>query len=112
MGNTFRDAMTWLHTWAGVVFSGLLFAIFWMGTLSVYDREIDRWMMPMTRLPAPETRFSADAIWKETGSASTGSPYWRLYLPTAREPTARIIYADAKVQDYFASLTDKKTHVP
>ncbi len=50
MEPTFRASMNWLHTWAGVVLGGLLFAIFWMGTLSVFDREIDRWMAPMTRL--------------------------------------------------------------
>ena len=47
----FRASMNWLHTWSGVVLGGLLFAIFWMGTLSVFDREIDRWMAPMIRLP-------------------------------------------------------------
>ncbi len=41
MEPTFRASMGWLHTWAGVVLGGLLFAIFWMGTLSVFDREID-----------------------------------------------------------------------
>ena len=50
MGTGFRTSMDWLHTSAGVVLGGLLFAIFWMGTLSVFDREIDRWMAPMTRL--------------------------------------------------------------
>ena len=44
--------MGWLHTWAGLVLGAILFAIFWMGTLSVFDREIDRWLMPETRLPA------------------------------------------------------------
>jgi uncharacterized iron-regulated membrane protein len=43
---SFRASMNWLHTWLGVVLGGLLFAIFWMGTLSVFDREIDRWMAP------------------------------------------------------------------
>lgn len=47
----FRGSMNWVHTWAGAVLGGLLFAIFWMGTLSVFDREIDRWMAPMTRVP-------------------------------------------------------------
>ncbi len=48
MEPTFRASLNWLHTWAGVVLGGVLFAIFWMGTLSVFDREIDRWMAPMT----------------------------------------------------------------
>ena len=50
MDRAFRQSMSWLHTWAGVVFGSLLFAIFWMGTLSVFDKEVDRWMAPTTRL--------------------------------------------------------------
>ena len=45
-----RREMTVVHTWAGVVCSGLLFAMFWMGTLSVFDREIDQWMIPELRI--------------------------------------------------------------
>ena len=58
---TLRRSMSWLHTWAGVVLGSLLFAIFWMGTLSVFDREIDRWMMPATRIAAPAEPVSLDA---------------------------------------------------
>ena len=56
MESTFRKRMSWVHTWVGLVICALLFAIFWMGTLAVFDREIDRWMMPMTRLQRPTHR--------------------------------------------------------
>lgn len=46
MERTFGKSMVWLHSWAGVILGSVLFAIFWMGTLSVFDAEIDRWMMP------------------------------------------------------------------
>jgi Uncharacterized iron-regulated membrane protein len=45
-----RLALNWFHTWFGLFAGGLLFVIFWAGTLSVFDREIDRRMMPSTRL--------------------------------------------------------------
>ena len=38
MEQGFRASMNWLHTWSGVVLGGLLFAIFWMGTLSVWQK--------------------------------------------------------------------------
>ena len=41
MGADLRAAMGWLHTWAGLALGAILFAIFWMGTLSVFDREIE-----------------------------------------------------------------------
>ena len=54
--------MTWLHNATGLLCSALLFAMFWMGTLSVFDREIDQWMMPHTRLAASDRSISLDAI--------------------------------------------------
>ena len=50
MGDTLTKSMAALHTWAGVTIGALLFAIFWMGTLSVFSNEIDRWMLPDTRV--------------------------------------------------------------
>ena len=52
----FRVRMGGVHTLAGLVMTALLFAIFWTGTLSVFDKEIDRWMMPATRITADEAR--------------------------------------------------------
>lgn len=49
---TFRQSMTWLHTWFGLVLGFVLMACFYFGSLSVFDREIDRWAIPDTRFPA------------------------------------------------------------
>ncbi len=72
METGFRASMNWLHTWAGVVLGGLLFAIFWMGTLSVFDREIDRWMAPMTRLPVTDKAFSLESLRPSYEAAAVG----------------------------------------
>ena len=50
----FRQAMTWLHTWTGLVLGFVLIAAFFFGALSVFDREIDRWAIPETRFAAAE----------------------------------------------------------
>ncbi len=83
--------MTWLHTWTGVVLGGVLFAIFWMGTLSVFDREIDRWMAPATRFAMPaEPAMSIDDLRSFYDIAvAAGSPVWGVTLPTERVPTLR-----------------------
>lgn len=44
MKPTFRKSMIWLHTYAGLFFAWLLFAIFLTGTLSYYNTEISHWM--------------------------------------------------------------------
>src|SRR5262245_57561381 len=52
MFGTFRLSMAWLHTWVGLVLGFLLVVIFFFGSLSVFDREIDRWAVPATRFAA------------------------------------------------------------
>ena len=90
--------MNWLHTWAGVVLGGVLLAIFWMGTLAVFDREIDRWMAPMTRLPLPaETKVSIDALHPTVEAAvAANSPFWSVLFPTERVPAMRVAWRDGE----------------
>ncbi len=93
MEPTFRGAMGWLHTWTGVVLAGLLFAIFWMGTLSVFDREIDRWMMPATRLALPENPLPLDTLQPLIQEAAAArAPFWSVLLPTDRMPIFRVAW--------------------
>jgi len=58
---TFRQSMTWLHTWFGLVIGYVLIVVFFFGSLSVFDREIDRWAIPATRF-APQPMPSFDAM--------------------------------------------------
>ncbi|MEQ3747428.1 MAG: PepSY-associated TM helix domain-containing protein [Henriciella sp.] len=51
--NTFRQYMSWMHTWTGLVFGWVLFFMFLTGSASYYDTELDRWMQP--EQPAPVT---------------------------------------------------------
>jgi len=54
VGQSFRQAMAWLHTWFGLVLGFVLMAAFFFGALSVFDREFDRWAIPSTRFePQP-----------------------------------------------------------
>ncbi len=52
MLGSFRLSMAWLHTWIGLVLGYVLVVVFLFGSLSVFDREIDRWAMPETRFTA------------------------------------------------------------
>ena len=93
MERTFRQSMNWLHTWAGVVLGSLMFVIFWMGTLSVFDREIDRWMMPATRLASPDTQptVKLDGPVLDTAMQLTkGAPQWFVRLPSERVPVIEL----------------------
>lgn len=96
MEANFRTSMTsmsWLHSWAGVLIGSLLFAMFWMGSLSVFDREIDRWMMPGTRLaPAAIVRpVKLDgAITGQIQRLTEGASQWSIRLPDTRVPALEL----------------------
>lgn len=101
MGTTFRQSMASLHTWAGVVIGGLLFAIFWMGSLSVFDREIDRWMNPGTRLSAELASQAVVLDGPLTQTAmrlSQGSSQWFMRLPTERVPAVELRWRNDKTK--------------
>lgn len=61
MFSSFRLSMSWLHTWAGLVIGFVLIVVFFFGSLSVFDREIDRWALPETRF-APQPMPSFDTL--------------------------------------------------
>jgi len=109
MGTTFRESMAWLHTWAGVVLGALLFAIFWMGSLSAFDQEIDRWMMPETRLAEPDST-SLDYLVGVAREAAPEASRWSFALPTERSPVVRLIFRNAAGDPFFRDI-DTKTGV-
>lgn len=95
MKHGFRDRMGGLHTWAGLVLSALLFAIFWTGTLSVFDKEIDRWMMPESRISvdASTPRLSVDRdILPLLPDLSQGATAWTIGFPSERSPFLSLAY--------------------
>jgi uncharacterized iron-regulated membrane protein len=55
--------MAWLHTWFGLVLGFVLMVVFFFGSLSVFDREIDRWAIPATRFD-PQVMPSFDRVLK------------------------------------------------
>lgn len=90
MKNTFTQSMAWLHTWAGLIFGWLLFAIFVTGTLAVFDKELDHWMQP--EIPATEVP-QADAARRAIAYLQAHEPQagnWGISLPSERSPGLRV----------------------
>jgi hypothetical protein len=71
MLQSFRLSMTWLHTWFGLVLGFVLMVVFFFGSLSVFDREIDRWAIPETRI-APQPMPSFDKMLEPVFRSITG----------------------------------------
>ncbi|MBF0863065.1 PepSY-associated TM helix domain-containing protein [Gluconobacter kanchanaburiensis] len=93
MDQNFRRSMGWMHTWAGVVLGSILFAIFWMGTLSVFDSEIDSWMEPATRLPAATSPLPLETFRPSLNDAITAkAAFWNVIMPDDRQAVVHVHY--------------------
>lgn len=103
----FRRSMNWLHTWLGIGVSTILFAIFWTGTLSVFDQEIDQWMVPEKRLVLPETVNLDNAVlpWIQQAEIEQGARV-NISPPDARSPAIRI---DVRAQERQIVFIDPET---
>ncbi|MBI6940150.1 PepSY domain-containing protein [Pseudomonas putida] len=96
MKNTFTQSMAWLHTWGGLVFGWLLFAIFVTGTLAVFDKELNHWMQP--EIPAHEVP-QAEAAQRAIDYLQAHEPQaanWGVSLPTERAPGLRVSTGDRR----------------
>ena len=94
MKGAFRQSMTWLHTWSGLVFCWILYFMFVTGTLGYFDTEIDRWMMP-EQPPAADVSV-ADAYTvaqRRLETAAAGADRWFVAHASGREePQLRVFW--------------------
>ncbi|MGE0276568.1 MAG: PepSY-associated TM helix domain-containing protein [Nitrospiraceae bacterium] len=92
MKDSFTQSMDWLHTWGGLLFGWLLFAIFFTGTLTVFDKEITYWMQPeLHHLPASSSGDIAAAS-RLLETLGRNSDHWWIQFPTTRIPVTRIFW--------------------
>ncbi|MEM9989719.1 MAG: PepSY-associated TM helix domain-containing protein, partial [Pseudomonadota bacterium] len=121
MKETFRESMTWLHTWAGVTIGAMLFAIFWMGTLTVFDKEVDRWMMPETRVASTaQADLNLDQFMQILEADNADRTMERAYIgfPKERRPyiSTYINYKDGEYSntryraDTLEALPEEQSH--
>ncbi|RZA21149.1 MAG: PepSY domain-containing protein, partial [Proteobacteria bacterium] len=102
-----RSALNWFHTWFGLFLGGLMFVIFWTGTLAVFDREIDRWMMPDTRLSEAQP-LKVDPLLPLVRKLAPDAVQWRIMLPDERTP---VLELQASLSDgtYVSRMVDPAT---
>jgi uncharacterized iron-regulated membrane protein len=92
MFTSIRQALLWMHRFVGIGFSGLLLIAFFMGSLAVYDRELDSWMLPHIRLAPVDTPLSLDhRVVPHIANLTQGKPLmqWYVELPDERRPVVR-----------------------
>lgn len=89
---TFTRSMSELHTWGGLVFGWLLFAIFFTGTLSVFEPEITYWMQHGARVSQTSPVQMVDLADKKLRLLAPKANLWMIALPQGRNQELRIIW--------------------
>jgi len=100
MNKEFLKRITEAHSWLGLIISGVLFVVFFAGSISLFRDEIDQWSMQphlaiSENAPLPISKIMASAIEglpfdpKEhltLISPSKSMPYYKAYIDVIHEP--------------------------
>lgn len=119
----FRQAQAWLHTWCGLWFSWLLFAVFLTGTLAVFEEPITHWMTPehhteeaaVAAAPKPATADRAQRLaWGAAYMAThhPDAPMWELWPSDADGGGALTVYWFDEKRQYVSVQLDPSTGQP
>jgi uncharacterized iron-regulated membrane protein len=107
MKKTFTQSMAWLHTWGGLLFGWLLFAVFLTGSLSLFDKEISHWMRPELRSLPAASGDMADRAARYLRQTAPDADVWYINLPAERERALTASWA--KGEDYTTHYLDPAT---
>lgn len=91
-----RQSMSWLHTWAGLIFGWVLFAMFLTGSLAFFRPEITRWMQPEIQVQAVPAVQAVDMAQRYLNEHAPDAKRWFITPPSAREPLILMLYQVAK----------------
>ncbi|MGC7840044.1 PepSY-associated TM helix domain-containing protein [Pseudomonas wayambapalatensis] len=94
MKEGFRQAMAWLHTWTGLIFGWLLFAIFLTGTLAYFKEEINHWSKPEIHSHPLNPAASLEMAQRYLQANAADSSTWFIRLPSEREAALSVGYRD------------------
>jgi uncharacterized iron-regulated membrane protein len=87
-----RQSMSWLHTWAGLIFGWVLFAMFLTGSLAFFRPEITRWMQPEIDVrPVPAVQ-AVEMGQRYLSENAPDAKRWFITPPSNREPLILMLY--------------------
>ncbi len=90
-------AMSELHTWGGLVFGWLLFAIFLTGTLSIFEPELTHWMQPNLRSVQAEPVQAIATADQKLRLLDPQADIWMIAMPQKRHQDLEIMWKKGKV---------------
>ena len=95
----FRQAMAWLHTWTGLLFGWVLFAMLLTGTLAFFRPEITAWMKPEINVQRSITGTeSVERAVTHLQTHAANSTRWFITPSSPRVPEVGVGYVDPNPQ--------------
>ena len=98
---SWAQRLSGLHTWAGLIAGWLLFAIFFTGTLTVFDHEITRWMRYEIPLNASDLAQSSHSALSVLSERFPESSHWHVLLPSERLGELAVVGSDGNLRTAF-----------
>ncbi|RIA36609.1 putative iron-regulated membrane protein [Hephaestia caeni] len=95
MKESLRQSMAWLHTWVGLLFGWLLFAMFATGTAAYFQEEITRWMQPEVSGTADPVVATEGAV-RYLASIAPDAKTWFITPPNSRSATTQVFWQPAE----------------
>lgn len=92
MHNSIRQSMAWLHSWTGLLFGWLMFAIFLMGTASYYRSEISLWMQPELSKYEVNQNVAIQKAYEYLHTHANDAKYWYIGAATPSSPVTKIYW--------------------
>ncbi|SFD08804.1 Uncharacterized iron-regulated membrane protein [Pseudomonas citronellolis] len=103
-----RQSMSGLHTWSGLLVSWLLFVVVFSGSLSCFDAELTRWMLPQLHEAAQPT-VGVDQVHAVLAErAPKAHAYWML-PPSERAPYWTAGWVPSDLSEFQSFLIDAQT---
>ena len=103
-----RQSMSGLHTWSGLLVSWLLFVVIFSGSLSCFEPELTRWMLPQLH-EAQQPAVGVDQVHAAlVERAPKAHAYWML-PPTERGPYWTAGWVPSDLSAFRSFLIDAQT---
>ncbi|WP_033849948.1 PepSY-associated TM helix domain-containing protein [Acinetobacter sp. 826659] len=90
-----RQSMAWLHSWTGLIFGWLVFAIFLMGSLSYYRHEINLWMQPALAQYEVKQDIAIKTAYQYLQEKAPDAKSWYLTVATPESPVNTMYWEKA-----------------
>jgi len=87
--------MAWLHSWTGLIFGWLVFAIFLMGSLSYYRHEINLWMQPALAQYEVKQDIAIKTAYQYLQKNAPDAKSWYLTVATQESPVNTMYWEKA-----------------